>query len=124
MEKSKINKVIFAQRLKSLMESNNETVYTLAELLHLSAATISRYSTADMAPKITAIESLSRHFHVNPVWLMGYDVLKYIENSMDLIEEHSAYDTIAAHFKGKNISEEKLKRIEKFIEFTLKEEED
>lgn len=38
-------------------------------------------------------------------------------------KENNPINTIAAHFKGKNISDEKLKRIEKFIEFTLDEDE-
>lgn len=37
--------------------------------------------------------------------------------------ESKPIKTIAAHFKGKQISEEKLRRIEKFIEFTLNEDE-
>ncbi|WP_084524362.1 helix-turn-helix domain-containing protein [Lutispora thermophila] len=48
------------------METHNETVYSLAEIVHLSPATISRYSNAEMAPKITTIEVLANHFNVNP----------------------------------------------------------
>lgn len=66
----------FALRLKSLMIEFNETTYSLADIVHLSAATISRYSDGKMAPKITTITLLAEHFNVNPVWLMGYDVEK------------------------------------------------
>lgn len=120
MDKKGVIKEIFSQRLKGLMEDNNETIYSIAEHVHLSPATISRYTTADMAPKITTIEVLARHFNVNPVWLMGYDVQQRLELKR---KEENKFDTIAAHFKGKDISDEKLKRIEKFIEFTLSEEE-
>lgn len=37
-------------------------------------------------------------------------------------DEQAEIQTIAAHFKGKEISEEQLKSIKKFIEFTLKED--
>ena len=70
----KINKEIFSQRLKSLIEENSETVYSIGSLVGLSAATISRYTTGEMAPKIPTIESIARYFKVNPSWLMGLNV--------------------------------------------------
>ncbi len=71
-----INKDIFPKRLKQVMEENNQTTYTIAELLHLTPATISRYINGQMSPKITAIEALAIHFNINPAWLMGYNVQK------------------------------------------------
>ncbi|MHB8063374.1 MAG: helix-turn-helix domain-containing protein [Ruminiclostridium sp.] len=44
----------------------------------------------------------------------------YLDNKTD---NSTQIKTIAAHFKNKTISEEKLKSIEKFIKFTLKEDE-
>ncbi|KAE9633747.1 helix-turn-helix domain-containing protein [Defluviitalea raffinosedens] len=79
VEKFKVNKKIFSERLKQLMEEQKETTYTLGELLHLSAATISRYTTGEMSPKITTIQVLANHYNINPVWLMGHDVPKYLE---------------------------------------------
>lgn len=72
-----INKEIFPKRLKQLMDDNNQTTYSIAELLHLSPATISRYVNGQMSPKITAIESLAINFSVNPIWLMGVSDEKY-----------------------------------------------
>lgn len=53
-----------------------------------------------------------------------------VEQLEELASEQSSQDNIhdplipiAAHLKGKDISQEKLKRIEKFIEFTINEEE-
>ncbi len=78
MKNNSVNKEVFGQRLKQLLQEKNETTYSIAEVLHLSAATISRYATGDMAPKITTIERLSSYFDINPAWLMGYDVEKYL----------------------------------------------
>lgn len=75
-----INKIEFQKRLCDLMEEKNETVYTLAEKLNLSPATISRYSSGKMSPKITTIEVLSRIFGLSPAWMMGYNVEKYSLN--------------------------------------------
>jgi SOS-response transcriptional repressor LexA len=79
MNGKKVHKETFACRLKKLIEENNETIYTMAEVVHLTPATISRYTTADMAPKITTVEALARYFNVSPVWLMGYDVPEHLE---------------------------------------------
>lgn len=76
-----VDKKIFAQRLKALMDEFNETVYSIAEVVHLTAPTISRYLNADMAAKITTIEVMARYFNVNPVWLMGGNVSRELEES-------------------------------------------
>lgn len=193
MDRKRVCKDEFSKRLKRLIEENNETIYTIAEVVHLTPATISRYTTADMAPKITTVEVLARYFRVSPVWLMGYDVPKHLEEEaansgkektglvMKLIKEtgmsqkafavkaglsyaglrsmlergigsapvdsvlkvykalgitveeleemaggseaRKDIHTIAAHFNGKEISAEKIKRIENFIKFTLEEDE-
>lgn len=78
--KPAVNKDVFSKRLKDLMDTRNETIYTLADVLHLSPPTISRYANAEMAPKITTIEVLANYFSINPVWLMGYDVPKSLPN--------------------------------------------
>lgn len=77
--KYSVTKEIFSKRLKELMIDNNETTYSIGEMLNLSAATISRYTDGKMAPKITTIYSMSTYFNVNPVWLMGYDVEKNLK---------------------------------------------
>ena len=121
MEKKRVCKKIFAQRLKRLIESNNETIYTVAELVHLTPATISRYTTADMAPKITTIQVLAEHFKVNPVWLMGYDVSQQLEPKVE--KEKSPLETIAAHYDGKELTEDEIKEIENYIQYLLSKRE-
>ena len=61
--KYNVTKEIFSKRLKKLMSDNNETTYSLGEILNLSAATISRYTDGKMAPKITTIYSMATHFN-------------------------------------------------------------
>lgn len=64
----------FANRLTFLIESTDETTYTLANKLGLSPATISRYANALMKPKMPTVISLANIFNVSASWLMGYDV--------------------------------------------------
>lgn len=90
--KYSVTKEIFSKRLKELMNDNNETTYSIGEILNLSAATISRYADGKMAPKITTIYSMATHFNVNPVWLMGYDVEKTLKkqtNNRELSQEET-----------------------------------
>lgn len=76
------NQETFIKRLGELMKEHEDTTYSLAEYLHLTPPTISRYLTGGMNPKITAIESLSIKYRVNPAWLMGApDVNKFLENT-------------------------------------------
>lgn len=86
-----INKEIFPIRLKEVMEQNNQTVYTIAESLHLSAPTISRYMNGLMSPKLTAIQILANKFNIDPAWLMGYDVPKESLNVDTVKEETVGY---------------------------------
>lgn len=106
--KKQINKTIFSQRLKEIMEENNETTYTLGDSLHLSAATISRYTIGEMAPKITTIEILSLKYNINPAWLMGYDVPKHIKTDKP--------NTLAAH-ATKDLTEEEQEKVIEYIKF-------
>lgn len=80
-----LNKEVFAERLKEIMRDNNQTLTSLSERVKLSPATISRYTSGKMAPKITTIEVIAREFNVNPAWLMGYDVDKRFDE--DKIKE-------------------------------------
>jgi len=97
--KPEVNKSVFSERLKYLMGHKNETIYTLADILHLSPPTISRYSNAEMAPKITTIEVLANYFNVSPVWLMGYDVPKALPNTTSKPND----DTIATTDSEKSL---------------------
>jgi transcriptional regulator with XRE-family HTH domain len=109
-----VDKKVFALRLKDLMEEFNETVYSIAEVVHLTAPTISRYLGAEMAAKITTIEVLARYFNVNPVWLMGGSVPREIE------EEKKHPNTIAAHLpEGVSLTEEEQESLDEYIKFLL-----
>lgn len=76
------NKELFGKRLLGLMQDNNDTTYSLAEYLHLSASAISRYTSGEMKPKIPVLEAIAEKYGINPTWLMGIEGSdKYIEGS-------------------------------------------
>ncbi|MBG9616183.1 helix-turn-helix transcriptional regulator [Bacillus cereus] len=80
-QKQILDKQIFPIRLKKIMEEHDQTIYTIAEKINLSAATVSRYCSGKMAPKITTVEVIAKQFNINPAWLMGYDVKKRIKDT-------------------------------------------
>ena len=65
------DKDIFRKRLSDLMSDNNDTTYSLGEYLRLSNATISRYTTGDISPKIPTVQAIAEKYNINPAWLMG-----------------------------------------------------
>lgn len=71
MTNHSIDTPVFAQRLKELLKQHKETIYTLAQALGLSSATISRYTNARMTPKLTTVEAMAKYFNVSFDWLSG-----------------------------------------------------
>ena len=62
-------------------QESGDTIYTLAEYLDLSPSTISKYSNNLMAPKSVTIDAIANKYNVNPIWLMGATVDRYMEDN-------------------------------------------
>mgnify|MGYP000983950954 CR=1 FL=1 len=90
------NKEVFSKRLSELMIANGDTTYSLAEYLHLSPPTISRYATGEMAPKITTIEAIAKKYGVNHLWLMGTEGAEKYLDTEPTIKKIPILGTIAA----------------------------
>jgi len=113
-KENKINKKKFAKRLRQLMEENNETIGTIAEIVNMNKSTIYRYTTGETAPKTPTVESIARYFNINPAWLLGYNVKKKYDSN-----NGNKPNTIAAHLEGKNLSKEEIKQITDYIDYLL-----
>lgn len=62
------------ERLKELRLSNNMTLAELADKIGVSAPTIQRYETGEIANmKTTTIKTLADIFGVSPLYIMGFD---------------------------------------------------
>ena len=106
-----INKDVFSLRLSALLSSSDETTYSVARKLGMSAATISRYANDIMLPKLPTVYSLANIFRVNPLWLMGYDVPQSeIDTANSLTEQEKA---LLAFYRS--ASEENKLKIIQFI---------
>ena len=114
MSKTIVDLKVFAQRLQYLIDTSNETTYSLGQKLGLSPATISRYANGLMKPKIPVVISMAQILGVNEAWLMGYDV--EMEKKKDEVRKVSDKELMFALFGGE-VTEEKLAEVKKFAEF-------
>lgn len=102
MEK-KLNKDIFAERLKEILYENNENPEGLSRRINISPSSLSRYISGKMSPKITTIQVIADIFGINPVWLMGYDVPKYSDKH-ETIELVNLYKALTPSHKAESIN--------------------
>lgn len=106
---------VFAERLSSLIDSSDETTYTLASKLGLTPATISRYTNALMKPKMPTVVSMAQIFGVNEAWLMGYDVEK--EKKDEKTTRSITDEELKFALFGGDVTDEKLNEVKKFAEY-------
>lgn len=75
-----INLELFSKRVKECRESMGLTLRELAEAVGTSAANISRYETGKHGAGPDIVGEMATVFNVNPVWLMGAQADKYLDN--------------------------------------------
>lgn len=63
----------YIERMREAMSANDLNNRELAKRCGLSEASISRYLSGNMTPRVRAISKMAQALHVDPVWLMGYD---------------------------------------------------
>lgn len=63
------------ERIKKALEAADMKPIDLAEKSGIAKSTISRYLSGKYEPKNAAIYKMAQALHVDPRWLMGYDVL-------------------------------------------------
>lgn len=93
----------FAERFSKLVKNSSIEVAILAQMLGIkSKSTIYRYMNAEMTPKLTTVKYASEIFNVNPLWLMGYDVDKYVTKKEVLGNSISPVPLLASVKDGYN----------------------
>lgn len=103
-----------AKRMKEAMLIRNITQADLIKSTGITKSSISSYINGKYEPKHDNIYKIAKALNVSESWLMGFDV------PMErLSAAPSSYvpETIAAHFEGKEFSEEDLSDIARFIDF-------
>lgn len=72
----------FPERLQEAMGSVSST--KLAASIGISKQSVSAYLKGTRKPKRFVIEAIARELNVNPVWLCGYDALRYIPAAAEI----------------------------------------
>lgn len=111
--KNTVDLNVFAQRLSQLIDTTDETTYSIGDKLGLSPATISRYANAIMKPKVPTVVSIAQIFGVNEAWLMGYDVPMKDESKVRKISD----EELKFALFGGDVTDDKLAEVRKFAEF-------
>lgn len=105
------------RRIRERRKELGLTQKQLGKKVGLSEASISKYETGKVEDATTTkLNEFAVALEADIAWLLG------ISTAGRRASEDKAVKTIAAHFNGRNISDEQLRRVENFIEFTLKED--
>lgn len=73
---------LFPQRLNELLEDRGLTIYDLAAMIGLTPATVSRYLSGKMSPKLPTIEIIAMKLNCNPLWLTGQSNEKHMPGTV------------------------------------------
>lgn len=65
---------LIIERIKKAMSDNHVNAAELSRRTGLNESTISRYMSGKACPKQNAIGAIAEALHVNPAWILGYDV--------------------------------------------------
>ncbi|NMM62353.1 helix-turn-helix transcriptional regulator [Clostridium sp. P21] len=103
------------EKIKNRREELGFTLQEVGDYLGVSKATVQRYESGEIKNlKLESIEKLATILKVSPSYLMGW------EESVK--EQSNQIDTIAAHLEGKNITPQKMKLLEKYIDALFDDE--
>lgn len=109
---------MFQNNLRKLREAKGLTYRELSEILSqkydvkFSKSTIERWEKGDSSPTITHASALAHYFDVT------LDELSGLEKLPEIKEEHNNFSGIAAHIR-EDATEEEIKEIQKFIDYTF-----
>lgn len=105
-------------KLKELREEKELTTREMSKILNIGKSTFSNYENDVRRPDYDTLSKIADYFDVSIDYLLGRTTIKNLPKE----DKRDHTIPIAAHFKGKEMTEEQRKRIEKFIEFTLNED--
>lgn len=122
---------IIHDRIKEMRLASGLTLSQVAMALGVEEATVQRYESGNIKNiKPETLEKLAKIFHCNPAYLAGWVPSPFvaitaspIDESFvptdleELVHKNEIPQTIAAHFDGKEYTEEELGEIKKFAEF-------
>ena len=92
-----MNETLFAQRLKEAMHDAYISQADLCEKTKITRSAMSQYVNGKIAPRTDKVYLLAKALHVEPVWLMGFDVPRVIDDkteTQEIIEKTAVENAI------------------------------
>lgn len=120
---------VFARILKNLREERGLSQQGLADALNVKRSTIGNYEQGTRSPDMETLELIADFFNVDMDYLYGKTGIRnkyrHLEDRI-MTTKTASYipETIAAHFEGKEFSEEDLSDIARFIDFVASKNKD
>lgn len=106
----------FNEILRQLRKSRQLTQLELANALQISRSTIGMYEKGSREPDFDTLEIIADYFNVDIDYLLGRSTKTTFLPKTEVQKNHVP-ETIAAHFEGKEFSDDDIKAINDFIEF-------
>lgn len=109
-------------RLRELREDKNVSMDKMCEDLaktydvNLAKSTISKWENGKAEPTLAYARILSKYFNVTLDYIIG------TSNNKREKEQSDKINTIAAHLEGKDITPQKMKLLEKYIDALFEDE--
>lgn len=114
----------FGAVLKNLRMSKSLSIEQLSKQINdkyhtkISKSMISRYENDLAEPKMDTVRIFADFFDASPDYIMGINQ----EDTQSNEKTSKAIETIAAHLEGKDITEEKMKDVLKYIDYIFQDE--
>lgn len=103
----------FKDRLREAMTNAGINQSELAQKTGITQSSVSDWLKGKYLAKQDKVDLLAKALNVSPSWLMGIDSEKETQTS----SRNYVPETIAAHFEGKEFTDEDLDDIARFIDF-------
>lgn len=106
--------------IKQLRKDKNITQADLAKAVGVTTSSIGMYETEVRNPSYEVIVKLANYFDVTTDYLLNNSKKEDLMNNSN--KQSKKIDTIAAHLEGKNITPQKMKLLEKYINALFEED--
>lgn len=103
----------FSTNLRFYMKRENMNQADISRLLGVSESAVGKWLNLKSTPRMGMVEKLAMHFGVNKS-----DLLEMHPNEPTQ-KKTSIPETLAAHFEGKEFSDDDLRDIANFVEFVV-----
>lgn len=105
-------------RLKQIMEKRGMTARELSIKAKISEASISRYLSGKLSPKIDSIQALAKALNVDPVWLLGYDPVVPEHDTLPSGSFHGG-ENDELHVQIEKLSPNNKAKVKEYIDFLI-----